>query len=225
MRKHAKWVLIWVVMLLVAGSGCESGPMRQPEAVDGKEYGVTSGAFRGRWWNYYERGISYGEGHFWQQAEADLREGLRQRSQDQRRARTYGMHFLDYFPHRELGVVLYHQGKYEEAIREFEASLKDEKSAKAEFYLDCARKSLILQHHTDLRPPEIDIWSPLPDLLTNAFSVKVSGVIRDDSFVKDITVNGRPVRIDLAAPAVPFDLQVPLGPGENIIRDREPGSQ
>ncbi len=218
MRKHAKWVLIWVVMLLVAGSGCESGPMRQPEAVDGKEYGVTSGAFRGRWWNYYERGISYGEGHFWQQAEADLREGLRQRSQDQRRARTYGMHFLDYFPHRELGVVLYHQGKYEEAIREFEASLKDEKSAKAEFYLDCARKSLILQHHTDLRPPEIDIWSPLPDLLTNAFSVGVSGVIRDDSFVKDITVNGRPVRIDLAAPAVPFDLQVPLGPGENIIR-------
>lgn len=218
MREYAKWILIGVLTLLVAGSGCESGPQRQPESVDGKVYGVTSGSFRGRWWNYYERGISYGDGHFWQQAEADLQDALRQRSQDQRRARTYGMHFLDYFPHRELGVVLYHQGKYEEAVREFEASLKDEKSAKAEFYLDCARKSLIRQQQTDLRPPEIDLWSPSPGLLTNAFSVGVSGVIRDDSFVKDIRVNSRPIRIDLAAPAVPFDLQVPLEAGENVIR-------
>jgi hypothetical protein len=218
MRKHARWVLIWVATLLVAGSGCESGPSRKPESVDGKVYGVTSGAFRGRWWNYYERGISYGDGHLWVQEEADLRDALQQRSQDQRRARTYGMHFLDYFPHRELGVALYHQGKYEEAIQEFEASLKDEKSAKAEFYLDCSRKALIRQQKADLRPPEIEIWSPLPDLLTNAFSVGVSGVIRDDSYVKDIKVNGRPIRLDLAAPTVPFDLEVPLEPGENVIR-------
>ena len=218
MRTRAGWVLIWGVALWVAGLGCESGPPRQPETVDGKVYGVTSGAFRGRWWSYYERGISYGDGHFWQQAEADLREGLRQRSQDQRRARTYGMHFVDYFPHRELGIVLYHQGRYEEAIREFETSLKDEKSAKAEFYLDCARKVLIRQQQSDARPPEIDIRSPSPDLLTNAFAVGVSGVVRDDSFVKELKVNGRPLRIDLAAPVVPFDLQVPLTAGGNVIR-------
>ena len=218
MKVLLKFTLILSVALALAVSGCESGPSRKPESVDGQVYGVTKGAFRGRWWNYYERGVSYQEGRFWREAEADLRDALRQRTQDQRRARTYGMHFIDYFPHRELGVALYHQGKYEEAIREIETSLKDEKTAKAEFYLDCARKSLIRQRQTDLRPPEIEIWSPLPDLLTNAFSVKVSGVIRDDSYVKEITVNGRPIRIDLAAPSVPFEQEVPLTPGENVIR-------
>ncbi len=218
MNDCAKWLLTSALTLLIAVSGCEGGPQHRPESLEGKVYGVTSGSFRGRWWNYYERGLSYSDGHFWEPAEADQRDAIRQRSRDQRRARTYGMHFVDYFPHRELGVVLYHQGKYDEAIRELELSLKDEKSAKAEFYLDCARKAVIRQQQTDSAPPEIEIWSPLPELLTNAFSVTVSGIIRDDSFIQDVRVNGRAVRIDLAAPVVSFDLQLPLEPGENIVR-------
>ena len=47
---------------------------------DGKEYGVTSSqVWRGRWWNYYERGSSYAEGEFWPEAIADLQEAIKQR--------------------------------------------------------------------------------------------------------------------------------------------------
>ncbi len=189
-----------------------------PRSADDQVYGVTKGAFRGRWWNYYERGVSYADGRFWIEAEADLREALGQRTEDQRRARTYGMHFIDYFPHRELGVVLFHEGRYEEAVSELEGSLQTEKSAKAEFYLDVARKALIHRNKTDLGPPEIEVRSPLPNSITNAFDILVSGVVRDDTYVKDITVNGVPVRVDLAAPEVSFSSRVLLKPGENVVR-------
>ena len=218
MNRCRKWRALLLVIVLLAGLACETGPGRRSEVADDQVYGVTKGAFRGRWWNYYERGVSYADGHFWMEAETDLREALGQRSEDQRRARTYGMHFIDYFPHRELGVVLYHEGRYEEAVSELEGSLQTEKSAKAEFYLDAARKALIHRNQTDLGPPEIEVLSPLPNSITNAFDILVSGVARDDTYVKDITVNGVPVRVDLAAPEVSFSSRVPLKPGENVLR-------
>ena len=31
---------------------------------DGKFYGVVPGVWRERWWNYYQRGLSYAEGEY-----------------------------------------------------------------------------------------------------------------------------------------------------------------
>ncbi|WP_186441521.1 CsgG/HfaB family protein [Desulfamplus magnetovallimortis] len=128
---------------------------------DGKLYGVTEGLFRGKWWNYYERALSFAEGDFLEDAERDLRVALNQRDPDQRRARTYGMHFVDYFPHRELGIVLLSMGRVSEAIDELETSLAAEDSAKAKFYLNRARKMLLMSQSGpgDVIPPEINITS------------------------------------------------------------------
>ena len=218
MKGPPNWLQAVIAAIFLVTSACETGPVRKTETADSQAYGVTKGAFRGRWWNYYERGASYSDGHLWKEAEADLRSALDRRTEDQRRARTYGMHFIDYFPHRELGVVFFHEGRYQDAIHELESSLLNEKSAKAEFYLDITRKSLIQQNHTDLRPPDIDLKSPLPGSLTNNSFVSVSGTVRDDTYVKSIAVNGAPVRVDLAAPEVTFATEVPLKPGENVIR-------
>lgn len=185
---------------------------------DGRAFGVTSGPFRARWWNYYERALSFGDGRFWEEAEADLRTALRLRGEDQRRARTYGMHFIDYFPHRELGIVLFHEGRYEEALRELDSSLRSEKSAKAEYYVDCTRASLIGQAGFSPKPPEIRILSPLEHQILNAASVALEGTITDDSFVKSVEVNGMPVRIDLSNQKLSFRKIVPLKAGENLIR-------
>jgi len=38
---------------------------------------------------------------------SDFQAAIRQREKDQRRARTCGMHFIDYFPHQELGIVYF----------------------------------------------------------------------------------------------------------------------
>jgi hypothetical protein len=203
--------------LLLIGFGCETGQQAERYSRDGKVYGVTQGLFRGRWWNYYERGVSFSDGRFWGEAGADLRKALGQRDEDQRRARTYGMHFVDYFPHRELGVVLFHQGLYPEAIAELEASLKTVKTAKAEYYLDRARESLIQKQGADRDPPQISIQAPVDGALTNGFSVLVEGTVTDDTYVKEVQVNGAPIRLDLAATEVSFRKSVSLTPGQNTI--------
>lgn len=107
----------------------------EPKIVDGQTYGTTSVPFRGRWWQFYERGVSWSRGGFWAEAESDFRAALTLRQTDSRRARTYGMHFVQCFVHRELGAVLVEQQRWDEAESELRLSLAQEPSAKAEFLL------------------------------------------------------------------------------------------
>ena len=201
-----------VAMLLLAMlwlPGCNP-EQKKTYIKDGREYGTVNGAFRHRWWNYYERAISLAEGEFLLEALADLDEAIRQRDHDQRMARTYGMHFVDYFPHRERGIVYFKKGMLEEARMDLEASLAMTTSAKAQHYLDRVRKQWIEQHNLDSRLPEVEIAFPRKAALVNGFTLAVSGTARDDSFVKEITVNGIAARIDLSAPVIPFEVDIPL---------------
>lgn len=207
--------ILVLLALLAVCTGCET-PGR--ETGEREAIATTKGTFRGRWWNYYDRGLAFADAKRWKEAEADLREALNQRGEDLRWARTYGVRFIDYFPHRELGVVLFQQERYEEALRELETSLKGERSAKAEHYLDSTRRALILKGNQDTRPPDISVQSPAEDSLTNAMTCVVSGVATDDSYVKSVRIGSVPVRLDVAARQVPFRMEVPLKPGDNLIR-------
>ena len=178
-------------MCLLGLGGC-AVDQGQVQVKDGQQYGVTSSqVWRGRWWNYYERGSSYAAGEFWPQAITDLQEAIKQRDEDQRRARTYGLHFLDYFPHRELGIVYYRQGRHTDAIRELETSLRSVETAKAKFYLNKARRSQLEQTQSDTTPPRILIESPQDGLLTRQFMVIVQGRADDDTYVSAIAINGQ----------------------------------
>lgn len=201
---------IWVV-------GCAVAPEQTPVEKDGKVYGVTKGLFRGRWWNYYERGNSFADGGFWKRAEADYKRAIKGWDADRRRIKTYGWHVIEYFPHRELGVSLYHQQRHTEAIKEIETSLSMEKSAKAEFYLDKARKAIIEKERIDISPPEILIDMPENFHLTNNSEFTIQGVVIDDTFVKSIWINHKPMRIDLSHSRLPFQQTVDLRPGDNDI--------
>lgn len=214
----------WRFRLLVLGvSLCLWGPacVVQQGTVhvkDGKQYGVTSSRlWRARWWNYYERGASYAAGAFWTEAMADFQEALRQRAADQRRARTYGLHFLDYFPHRELGVVYYELGRYPEAVGELEASLGSVETAKAKFYLNKARQKVLEQTRADAAPPRIVIESPGEGLLTSQRTLTVQGYVEDDTYVSGIAINDRAQFIELAQPRVAFRQDIPLQDGPNTI--------
>lgn len=191
--------------------------MRPPIIKDGERYGVVKGAFRHKWWNYYERGLSFMDGGFWRQAEADFRAALSKWAQDEYRARTYGMHFIDYFPHRELGVALFRQDRFEAAIRELETSLSMVKTAKAEFFLDRSREQWLRQHRLDHAPPEIFIETPTDGALTADTFITIRGKATDDAYVKAVSVNSRPVRIDLSASEIRFEMVVPLHSGENEV--------
>ncbi len=216
-KSLTNYILIILLALICCFIGCRADIKRGPIEKDGKLYGVTHGLFRSKWWNYYERGVSFLDGEFWHEAEADFREALKMWNKDKRRIRTYGRHLTDYFPHRELGVVLFHQKQYPEAIEELKASLSTEKSARAEYYLDRARKIWIEQENLDTGPPIVFIESPGQGLVSNRFSVTVTGMATDDTFVKEIQINNKIVRIDLAGPQIPFHMELPVKAGENAV--------
>jgi tetratricopeptide (TPR) repeat protein len=180
----------------------------------------TSSVFRENWWNYYERGILLAGKGAWMQAIEDFQNALSKQDKnikDTFRARTYGMRFIDYFPHRELGVAFYQTRQFQKAIQELETSLSMAYTAKAAFFLNQARKELLKTSKVDRTPPQISIKPITPNLVTNLFSAELTGVAEDENFVSSIWVNNRLLFIELAEKKVSFTRSVPLNQGENKI--------
>jgi hypothetical protein len=170
----------------------------------------SSGSWRGKWWNYYERGMAQGESGDWAAARNDLDKAISLRDQDQRRARTYGMHFIDYFPHRELGIAYYHLGDLKRALTELETSHTSVESAKASYYLNAVRRTLLQQQVAKTNPPTISISFPAQNQSIKDAAIIVSGRATADALVSSIRINGRPYRFDLATRDRDFVLEVPL---------------
>ncbi len=198
------------------GAGCavEKGKVYEK---DGRLYGKPEGLFKSEWNDYYQRGVSYSEGEFWEDAAADFGKALQKRKDDQRRARTYGMHFIDYFPNRELGIAYFHQGRFQEAIQALETSLKTADSARAKFYLNKARRAWLNETNLDTLPPAITVTYPPAGYRTNGLSVSVSGIARDDFFISNISFNGKPSRLELTRQEASFTEEFPLQEGKNVI--------
>ncbi|MBI1321013.1 MAG: hypothetical protein GC168_18975 [Candidatus Hydrogenedens sp.] len=200
-------------ILILIATGC-STLVPQPDAYvrDGQQYGVVDGTFRGRWWNHYERGRSFLDGGFYDEAAADLNIALGLRAEDQRWARTYGLHFIpEYFPNRELGITLYHQGALEEAERRLQASIAQESSALAEHYLDLTRAARISAAGGDSTPPVIT--ATVADAATGRLTVSV----RDNTYVAAVSIAGEPQLLASAAPEASFNPMVSLRAGHNEI--------
>src|SRR3989339_851732 len=53
--------------------------------------------YRGKWWNYYVRGRWYADGGYYNEAIQDFKRSVSLRSRDERSARSYGLHFWEYF--------------------------------------------------------------------------------------------------------------------------------
>ncbi len=170
----------------------------------------SSGSWRGKWWNYYERGMERGDNGNWEESRSDFSKALNLRDTDQRRARTYGMHFIDYFPHRELGVAYFQLGDLKKALAELETSWKSEETAKAAFYLNKIRGQLLKQQVDALPPPLVKLTSPVPGQPVKDATITVAGRATAAGRIASLKVNGRPVRFDLARPEMEFSREVPL---------------
>lgn len=210
--------IFYLTLLAILLVGCQPAVQNPPRQRDGKLYGVTDGSFRHRWWNYYERGLSFAEGRFYEEALSDLAEAARQRGRDQRMARTYGMHFVDYFPHREMGVIHYLNGDLEAARKELKRSLEQFPSAKAQFYLDRVRGAALQRSVTDPKPPVLTLDIGDGPLWTRDDPVRLAGSAEDDHFVASVTIDGRPVLMTGAQKRVAFDRALALEGGRHVIR-------
>ena len=104
------------------------GHLEEPDIVHGQASEscrvASEELLNQNWWNYYERGTTYAHNNCWEEAVQDFKTAIELRPGDTKRARTYGIRVIAYFPHRELGIVYYHLGRYRDAIRELDTSLR-----------------------------------------------------------------------------------------------------
>lgn len=195
-----------------------SAANRKQYIKDGKEYGKVRGSFRHRWWNYYERGLSFAEGEFYKEALSDLEEAADQRFEDKRRARTYGMHFIDYFPHREMGMVYYLMGDFQAAKKELLLSLEQEPSAKARYYLDKVRTGLLKSTRAAVSIPHLLVKPSDDEIWTRADTVVISGTAKDKQYISKITLAGKPYFIESAQQQVDFKKAFRFDQGKHVIK-------
>jgi hypothetical protein len=170
---------------------------------------------RGRWWNHYARGSWFLAGDHYVAARQDFRRAIKFRGEDKAGARTYGMHFKDYFPHRDSGIAFYLEGVneysvavkeklFQEAIRELTISIGQEPSSKAKFYLRLATEGYWTATQTDMKPPVISIanselyrWTDLPTLYTNKYAAKLEIQASDSqSGIAAVSINDRELFIE-----------------------------
>ena len=181
---------------------------------------ATTGVFRDTFWDFYERGLKYSEAGAFKAAIADFRAARAKRDKEDRRARTYGVDFIEYFPVRELGVALYNDGQFKAAVVELEKSLAAYPTAKAAYYYNLARAALLRQSAADPKPPRIKIDAPADGLFTNAIAMEVRGSAESKNQVALVEVNGEPEIIEAATPSRPFTQVAVLNPGANVIQVR-----
>jgi hypothetical protein len=191
--------LVFVVIIFFSLVGCQSNgkqstssvlPNNSTCSIGSKQCcGKVRGSFLGGWFDYYERGLSYADCLMWPEAYADLSIAISKRGYDKRRVYTLGMHFVtNYFPHREIGVVLYNQGKYQEAHKHLKISLKQFPSTKAENYLNKTRIKLQQVIVNEKSSPNIALISK--EKWSNQKGRTLELIITDDSFIDKIWIDG-----------------------------------
>jgi len=209
-----------VLVLVALASSCATVD-QQAEVSPGSEElerQLAKQKFRGRWWSYYGRAAIYLDFHRYEDAEADLRQALSKRDDDQRWARTYGLHLIpEYFPNRELGVTLYFQERYEDAVSHLEASIDDVFTARAAYYLDRAREKVVSQQNLDNEPPEVTLVSPAVDRIHAALELPVEVRASDDTYISRVVVNHSDLPLSVTAQSVEVSTSIPVTSGENRI--------
>ena len=89
----------------------------------------------GKWYNFYKDGLKLMEKGKWSLAIEKFNQALKVKNRDMKKIKTYGMHFIPYFPHREKGICFYNLGQMDRARQELTISIKQQYSARAQEYL------------------------------------------------------------------------------------------
>lgn len=95
----------------------------------------TALSAQNKFYHYYSSGLEYMEKQDWQRAVSEFRSAASLEFEDVQRKRTYGTRFIEYYPHREIGIALYMIGEKDNAKKELELSLAYRATERGEEYL------------------------------------------------------------------------------------------
>ena len=198
------------------------------EGTEEKDILENFNLHRGRWWNYYQRGSwLLAHGHY-EAAQRDFRVVVAKRPTDKRDARTYGMHFMDCFGHRELGIALYRQvskkgpvtpSDLKDAIEHLDTSRQQAASSRAEFFLKRAKE--LFWKNADDSAPAISIENAARTgqnwaiVFSNRPVVALTICVTDgQSGVDAVWVNAKQVSLQASKPQTVY---VPVAPHDPWI--------
>jgi TolB-like protein len=102
-------------------------------------FSCSLGLSQTKFYNYYDSGLEYIEKQDWLRAIEEFRSAASIEFEDADMKRIYGTRFIEYFPHRELGVAYYNLKEFETARKELELSMAYTSSERARQYLELAR--------------------------------------------------------------------------------------
>lgn len=88
----------------------------------------------GQSYNYYENGLAYMKKAQWDRAIDEFRSAVSLEFTDRSNFKTYGMHFIDYFPHREMAICYYNLGDLAKAKKEMELSMAFKSTGRSKDY-------------------------------------------------------------------------------------------
>ncbi len=88
-----------------------------------------------KFYNYYSAGLDFLDKRDWVRAIGEFQSAVSLEFEDTGRKRTYGTHFIEYYPHREMGYAYYQLDEYTNAKKELELSYAYDATDRAEQYL------------------------------------------------------------------------------------------
>ncbi len=94
-----------------------------------------------KWYKSYQQALQAMKKGQYEQAVKLFQEALKEKKRDTDKIRAYGTTFIEYFPHRELGICYFYLGDMERAKRELVLSLQQKATQRAREYLDKINKS------------------------------------------------------------------------------------
>ena len=122
--------------------------------------GFALGSSQTKFYNYYDAGVEYIEKQDWLRAIEELRSAASLEFEDADMKRIYGTRFIEYFPHRELGVAYYNLKEFESAKKELALSIAYASTGRAEEYLNLARNRVPPERAADVKKPPDEAKAP-----------------------------------------------------------------
>lgn len=95
---------------------------------------ISFGFSQEKFYNYYTAGLEFMERQDWQRAIIEFKSAVSLEFEDVQRKRTYGTRFIEYYPHREMGIAHYMLGEIDLAKQELELSMAYRSTERAEEY-------------------------------------------------------------------------------------------
>lgn len=87
------------------------------------------------WFILYQEGVDALKDGKYEVAVTKFQQALEVKNIDVKSIKTYGLHFIEYFPNRELGVSLYYLGRKSEALKYLKLSEKMEPTQRTQEFL------------------------------------------------------------------------------------------